>query len=136
MIEGERRLIRKLRKLGSKTAAKKVLRAAANAATTPLRREVKQRTPEDEGELKRSIARETSMKGWNVDSRVGAKRDTVDGKSRPRNLVSLLEFGHANAPAKPFLRPAYDAVKSEMRSKFAAKANEAFTREAEKLKGK
>ena len=160
-IKGEKELIAKLKKLGSKTAAKRVLRRAASAAITPLRRSVKSKVPVDTGHLKKAIKSKVSMRGFGVWAGVGVDADYAvrasDGTKltrdeqkarlgqrkskrekiiKPANYDHLVEFGTEDAPARPFLRPGYDAAKGQMRKTYQEKVADGLAREQQKLKGK
>ena len=135
-IEGEARLLKKLAALGSKTAAKRVLRRAASAAATPLKEAVKSRAPTETEALKKAIGKEVRSKGFNVDARVGARADYEHAGRRPAKYDHLVEFGTEDAPAQPFLRPGYDATEDQMRRVYREKVAEGLAAEQRKLKGK
>lgn len=127
VIDGEAALVKKLRRLGSKAAAKRVLRGAAAKATTPLARAVRAHAPVDTGTLKKSIGKKTSMTGYVADSRVGAKSD-----SAAVHYQHLVEFGREASPAKPFLRPAHDAKEAEMHRIYREEVDARLRKEAKK----
>ena len=134
-LAGDKKLLKKLRKLGPKIEAK-VLRQSLNAAATPVVKTARAEVSVDEGLLKKAIGKKTKVKkGTGFGStRVGARSNIVgtdeDGnRKEPWRYSHLVELGHINAdgthtPPRPFLRPAgentKDAQLAAMKDKLAS----------------
>ncbi|RJP21673.1 MAG: hypothetical protein C4529_07030 [Deltaproteobacteria bacterium] len=96
-----------------KKVVSKVVRRAVYAGATVIRDAARAKVPVDTGALKRSIvAKANTKKGGEISATVGvARKKFAKGKragKSPRRYAHLVEFGSANNPAQPFLRPAMD----------------------------
>jgi len=132
-VRGSKKVEKKLARLSSKTSIKRVLRRAASAATTPLRKAVVAEAPVDTGAYKKSIARAVTMKGFIVDGRVGPRKNFRVGDRVPGLYSHLLEFGTQDMPAAAPLRRGYDKAKAEMQRTYAEKMRQGLMDEARKL---
>lgn len=115
-LDGLQALAKRLEAIDKKVA-KKAIKAAINQATKILTKEVKARVPVDTGLLRRSIGRKvkTYRQSGLVIGIVGPRANIVgDDGDKPSKYGSLVEFGTSTSPARPFLRPAFDAAKDRM----------------------
>lgn len=115
-IHGSDRLDRKLREL-SEAVAKEALAKAVEKGTEIVREEIRRRAPVGEGGLKRSVTSHMSKRTrYEAQGKVG-----FTGEGAHAHLV---EFGTAPRvtddgayrgamPARPFIRPAWDAKKRQ-----------------------
>jgi len=121
-ISGTRRVMKAFRTL-SGGRQRKAIRTALAKAATPMVREVKRNAPVQTGALKRSIGRKTETRGQLIRLRLGPKADYVGpGNRRPVRYAHLVELGHGGpgpAPAKPFMRPALQAKREEVKQIFS-----------------
>lgn len=137
VINGVADVRRALRKLGSKTLAKKVARQAVSASATIVLKAVRRRTPQDEGVLRKAMRKKVYSKGWDHNAVVGADVDEMRDGDRPTNVDHLLEYGHVadgtRVPAQPFVRPAADESLPEARREYERRLKSNITCEARKL---
>lgn len=121
-LTGFKELADALRELGPRVA-RNSLRRAVSAGAAEIRNEARARAPVDTGEMRKDIMvkRERDTKGemsakYSVFVRSG-KKSRLAGKGRNVQKDSyywkFVEFGTSKMPAKPFLRPAYEAKKEE-----------------------
>lgn len=114
-IEGLDELQTALRKLPDATA-KNVVRRILRARAQPIADRAEQLAPEDQGDLKDSIA---------VSTRLSKRQKRMHRKVDPHDIevyvgpgplpqAHLQEFGTQNHQAKPFMRPAWDAEKNKV----------------------
>jgi HK97 gp10 family phage protein len=121
-LTGFDELAKKLKELGPKVA-KNGLRRATSAGAAIVRNDARTRAPVDTGEMKRDIMmkRERDVRGGDTTGTVytvyvrSGKKSRMAGKKRNVDRDSyywkFIEFGTAKMPAKPFLRPAFEANK-------------------------
>jgi HK97 gp10 family phage protein len=121
-LTGFDELAKKLKALGPKVA-KNGLRRATSAGAAIVRNDARARAPVDTGEMKRDIMmkREKDARGAETTGAVysvfvrSGKKSRMAGKKRNVDRDSyywkFVEFGTANSPAQPFLRPAFEANK-------------------------
>lgn len=110
-LEGEKQLARDLRELSSKIR-RRVLVDALVAAAEPVRQEAARLAPVDRGRLKGSMitvvegtpAQELTVKAPAVFVKMGPEEDAFYGYFH--------ELGTSKMPAKPFMRPALESMKS------------------------
>lgn len=109
-----------MRELGPRVA-KNTLRRAVSSGAAVIRNEAKSRAPVATGEMQRDIMvkRERDTKGqmsatYSVFVRSGRK-SRLSGKTRDVQKDSFywrfVEFGTSKMPARPFIRPAFEAKK-------------------------
>ncbi|UVI39247.1 HK97-gp10 family putative phage morphogenesis protein [Qipengyuania spongiae] len=108
-IEGFRELDAALAKLGKHTTEKALLRRIAKKALTPMLERAKALAPDDDGQLKDSIVMGSRL------TRAARAQDGKTPRAGIRTFVGtasrygfLQEYGRADAPAQPFMRPAWD----------------------------
>lgn len=131
-IDGLKELQEALNQLPLKIQGKP-LRSAVGAAAKVVMDEAKRRVPQDSGQLKKAIyrGRSRSMSGTGKETyvvavRKGKAKYANTRKNRRFNRVGktyqtrglayywrFLEFGTAKMPARPFLRPAFEATKEQ-----------------------
>lgn len=87
--------------------AKKVLRTAARKAMNPVRKEARDKAPEESGLLDKNFALLTRVKGSEVIAKVGIKGGAEENDTTPF-YFRFLELGTKTIPAKPFLLPALE----------------------------
>lgn len=118
---GDKKLIKKLKGLSTATQ-KKIVRPSVTKAVRVIAKDAKGRAPKDTGLLKKSIGqRVKTYRSGNISGivgpRSGFKRTVeIDGKAvikNPTKYSHLVEFGTSRKAARPFLRPALEAKKSE-----------------------
>ena len=103
--------------------AKAALRKALRAGGKHFVNAAKSRAPVKTGGLRDAIAMTVKMspKQQSGSVKIGPKRDKEKGNESPGVYGMYSEFGTKNMPARPWLRPAFDAT--------AASAQDAFTSE-------
>lgn len=99
-----------------------VIRSGAQAAAQVFYEETKERVPVDSGKLKASIYQAFSKDN----SGDGRAEYHVSWNRRKAPHGHLVEFGTSRAPAHPFLRPAYEAVKTQAADSAKQKMAEAL----------
>lgn len=111
-IEGLREIKDALRQLPDATA-KAVLRRVGKKRLKPVADRARSYAPEDEGDLKDSIAVSTKLSKSQKRKSRKANRDDVEvyAGAGPLPQAHLQEFGTKDAPPQPFMRPAWDAEK-------------------------
>lgn len=123
-IEGLDDLARALREM-PKDVRENALRAGMRAGSVTIQREAARRAPVDTGRMQRNVyvkrIRElvTSVsEGWFVGVRMGPKRkkDKTTGQmtkdySNDAFYWRFVEFGTRHVMARPFMRPAFEAMK-------------------------
>lgn len=107
VLEGEKKLRRKLQRLKGSTQ-RKIQRRAQSKASTPILRDAKKKCPTDTRALKKSLGRKTSThKSGAVVTLIGPRRghkDQATGRVPTR-------YAHLAERHTPYLRPAYDSNK-------------------------
>lgn len=139
VIKGHKELLRKLKKLGSESIAKRVLRKVTNAATTPLLRAVRENIPVRTGALKKSIAKKITGRRFRYNGIVGSdlSKKLLDGEPVARQLHLVEEgFEHVGgvvvAGQHPLQR-GFDSSHKACESVYAQRLAEEIEKEA--LKG-
>jgi HK97 gp10 family phage protein len=109
-IEGLREVKDALRQLPDSTA-KSVLRRVGKKRLKPVADRARGYAPEDEGELKESIAVSTRLSKRQKRRHRKPDRNDVEvyAGAGPHPQAHLQEFGTKDAPPQPFMRPAWDA---------------------------
>lgn len=115
---------------------KKALKKGIAKATRVLRSEARRRAVKKTGLLRKSLAqkvivvKKTDTVLGMVGPKRGLKQEVIrDGKhvlSDPVRYAHLVELGTSHSAARPFLRPALDAVKDQMVDLVAEAVNEAL----------
>lgn len=119
-LSGFKEMADAMRELGLRVA-KNALRRAVSSGAAEIRNEAKSRAPVATGEMRRDIQikRERDTKGemsakYSVFVRSGRK-SRMSGKARDVQKDSFywrfVEFGTSKMPARPFIRPAFEAKK-------------------------
>lgn len=119
-LQGFKELADALKELPQRIA-RNSLRAATSAGAALIRNDARARAPVDTGEMKKDIQikRDRHTEGdhvarYSVFVR-GGKKSRLSGKARNVDKDSFywkfVEFGTSKMPAKPFMRPAYEANK-------------------------
>ena len=127
---GDKELMRMFKNLGDKDA-KKMATEMSKMASAPVVQTAKANAPVESGLLRKSIGRVTRSykRGFHKVAVVGPRagfhgmvamkiKGVVVGKPKKRNplhYAHLVEYGHVGrdgawVAAKPFIRPAYDAI--------------------------
>lgn len=113
-VQGLRELEQKLHSLGPQLA-KNALRSSVNAAAQVVKKEAQTRVPVDTGRLKRALyvkhIREESnatQQTFYVSVRQGKR---YQQKDLDAFYWPFVELGTVYKPARPFLRPAFEAAK-------------------------
>lgn len=103
-----------------KATGKNVLRRVALARLEPMAEEARRRAPEEDSDLKDSIA--VSTKSSRYAKWKSRKQNTVEaymgpggeGSGHAPPQGSLQEFGTSRHAAQPFMRPAWDGGKADL----------------------
>lgn len=149
-VDGLKELNEALKQLPERVA-RNVLRGAANAGTSVIRKEVQQRAPVYTGEvsaghpppgtLKRSIrqAQQRQLSSlvqqtFHIGVRAATTRSKAGAKIVGAYYWRFVEFGTSKMSARPFLRPAFEAKKLAAVEAIRAYLAERIPREADKLK--
>lgn len=139
-LDGEKKLRRKLERLPAKVQTV-IERKGLRAASSPMVKEMKRRVPVDEKVLKRSIGRRFRTRRGVPMVIIGPRRNrrtvitTEDGATVvrwPTKYAHLIEFGTRHSPAQPFMRPAFEATKSQAIKLLADKIREEIESQARK----
>lgn len=134
-VRGARQLDRAMAELGSRTASRKIGRAAVRAGSRPVIVAARanlaghRRT----GALRKSLGLKIAVYSGKVLSIIGARSKPGSDGRNPARRAHLIEFGtsahevngrqHPGHPAFPFLRPAFD---SQLRASLAAMRTKAW----------
>ncbi|WP_334037914.1 HK97-gp10 family putative phage morphogenesis protein [Burkholderia gladioli] len=97
----------------SKSQSRGVLRRATMAGAKVIAAEAKNRAPKRTGKLRRNIkASALKQKDAPGVATAGVRVNTKGKGDSPNNAFywRFVELGWRNAPAQPFIRPAYDAT--------------------------
>lgn len=143
-IEGIEEMTRKLEAVGTRVALRGP-NAAVRAGGSFLIKEMRRRAPKETGSLKKALGQriKTYRRSKTVAAIVGprSKRyDTSKGRRNPANYAHLVELGtrphsigrgtHPGRPARPFMRPAWDAAAPGARQAVIDKMQQIFEKEA------
>jgi HK97 gp10 family phage protein len=152
-LRGDRALIKALDKLPA-AMVRRVVRPGARKAIVPVNKDAKNRAKRVKrtGQLWRSIGikqKSYTRRGviWTaVGARSGYRINTHEfGWVDPRKYSHLVEFGFMHRRGKvsarfvrpqPFLRPAFDGKRSQMKSILTAEVRKGIPREVEKARRK
>ena len=136
-VFGDKKLKRAFKRLGQKVE-QKVLKGAAGLAMNPILSAARRLVPVRSGQLKRSLGkRARTYKGIHIvfiGPRSGFKTLYKDRRVNPTQYAHLVEFGTVNSPARPFLRPAYDANRMAVLSRLRKEVGKRIEREVKKLR--
>lgn len=121
-IDGLKELEIRLKRLPQKVAGK-ALYSALMAGAEAIRKEAVSRAPEDTGKLKRNIVKRREKTRPELSASVVVGVRAKGKKTDPQNAYywRYFEFGTSKRPARPFLRPAFEAQKEEAVARIAAK---------------
>lgn len=122
-ITGLDKLQRKLRELPLRVQ-NAVLRKGLRAAANVVRDEARRRAPVRTGNLRRNIATSVSVRRGQGSATVGPKPKAYYGM--------FVELGTSKMAARPFLRPALDSKKDEVRQIFVARVEEEIEKARER----
>lgn len=135
---GDAALIAKFQSLPAKLQKKHGRRAIAKAARR-LVKAAKEKCPKRSGQLKKSLGFKPRTYKTGVFAIVGPRsgfRTEINGKPHdPKKIAHLVELGHGGphaAPAKPFLRPAFDQTVGSNVALIAAELRAGLAEEAAK----
>lgn len=151
-VAGLKELQKALKELPDRIA-KNVLRGAVNAGATVIRKEVQTRAPvytgpvsqghPPPGTLKRAVYQKQIKELSNLFKQTAfvgvrkGKQYRKQGKngnlSQDAYYARFVEFGTANMPAKPFIRPAFEAKKEGATSAIKAYLEKRIPEEVAKL---
>lgn len=135
-VEGFRELEASLSEL-PKATGKAVLRRVLKAAGEPIQSAAQANAPVLTGQLEISIVTGTKLTRRQARMAKLANKSTVEMHVGTKNQAAVpQEFGTVNAPAQPFLRPAWDANKEgtldTIKSNLGAEIEKAAARLAKK----
>ena len=143
-VEGDKKLIKQLKRLGSVKVAKRVLRKAVNAASQEVVKAVRRNAPVDTGTYKIAATKKVVGSDFNYTGIIGAdakaKGPVVDGATRiPANYDHLIEYGYqladgTNVPAQAPLRKGFEQAAPAAQRRLNEKLKEGIEREAAKGK--
>ena len=142
-IQGIEEMTKNLEKIGTRVALRGP-NAAVRAGGSVLIKEMRRRAPRETGSLKKALGQKikTYRQSKSVVSIVGprSKRyETAQGRRNPSNYAHLVELGtksrraHPGTPARPFMRPAWDAAAPGARQAVIEKMQAIFEKEAGNL---
>ena len=138
-LTGFTELAAALRELPQRVA-KNALRSAVNAGATEIRKQVRLNAPVDTGLLKKNIfqkqIREASgptKQTFAVGVRQGNARNKDGSKKELPYYWRFIEFGTSKLPAKPFVRPAFEAKKEDAVEAIKNKLDERIQKYAREL---
>ncbi|HWL29954.1 MAG TPA: HK97-gp10 family putative phage morphogenesis protein [Burkholderiaceae bacterium] len=131
-MTGLRELGAALKELDSRVQ-KRIARSATAAGARVIANEAKSRVPVDKGTVKKNI-RTANLKP----TQPGLQETAVGVRVKGKTEVSafhwrFLEFGTAKMPAKPFLRPAFEAKKEEAANRIKEQLAKRLDAEAAKI---
>jgi len=138
-IKGARELHDAILRLGDAKAIKRALKKTIRAGASVLRREIRKRAPKKTGTLRKSIkvkpwSRTRNTLGFSVgpDMRVAPHAPLVEYGTGPRKQKSTGR-STGQMPARPFMRPAYEAIKDEVVKAILDRGWKAVEEETRKL---
>ncbi|MBK5206122.1 MAG: HK97 gp10 family phage protein [Polaromonas sp.] len=138
-LTGFAELAKALRELPDRVA-RNGLRAAVNAGATVVKNQARKNAPVDTGLLKKNIfqkqIREASsqyQQTFAVGVRQGHARNKDGSKKELPYYWRFMEFGTSKMPARPFLRPAFEAKKEEAVKRIKEKLDERIQKYARDL---
>lgn len=127
-LKGHEKLLRKFNTLSAKMQ-RDVVRKSVNAGATQLVKAVRAKAPKDTGELRDSIGsqKKANFAGGRYTATVGPRTSikwshpvSVKGRPGKKRLLPVsviakwIEYGFRGIPAKPFMRPAFDANRKKI----------------------
>ncbi len=130
-ITGDKKLDRKLKKLGSPKLIKKVIKKGLRNGSKPIQKEAKRNAPVGKtGQLKKNVklrAQKRSRKSIGVNVQVGEGDFKGD-----QFYAAFIEYGTSKMPARPFMRPAWDKNKDKTKQSILDEIKLAILNEAKK----
>lgn len=146
-VEGLREVKKALRTLLPDNTAKSVMRKILKGRAQPIAAAARARVPKDTHELADAIGVGTRL--TRRQKRLHRKVDRHDvevfvGVGRPKDGSSdqavpyghIVEFGGNNQPARPFMRPAWDAAKGSILNNIGRDMMDEIKKRAAKLRNK
>jgi HK97 gp10 family phage protein len=131
-IEGLRELGLALKELDSRVQ-KRIARSATAAGARVIASEARARVPVNTGNVKKNI-RTANLKPIQPGLQESAVGVRVKGKTKESAFYwTFLEFGTAKMPAKPFIRPAFEAKKQEAAERMKEQLQKRIDAEAAKI---
>jgi HK97 gp10 family phage protein len=131
-VEGLRELNKTLQSLPNKVHAR-VLKGAVRRALLPIQRAAKQSAPRKSGDLKKAIGT-LVHKRYSDKHHAEASVSVRRGKKFPAGRYGhMVEKGTSKMPAKPFMRPAFDANKQAALDRFKKSVAELIEKELDRL---
>ncbi len=133
-----------LRDLVKPLTARNVVVKGLRVALEPMRDEMIQLAPEDQGDLKRGIGitrklsrrqRRMAKRGVRSDVEVYLGPDVSYAQNASSKAV-VQEFGSVDQPPQPYIRPAWERHKREVAPRFAEAVKPEITRAAQRLERK
>lgn len=119
--------------------AKNILAGAIRAGAAVIRDEARSKAPKDTGEMARDILIKKARGGNGLTFHVyvrSGKKSRLAGRKRNVSRDSFywrfVEFGTSKMGAKPFMRPAFDAKKTEAVERIKAYLSARIDKEASK----
>lgn len=139
-LKGGKQLDRLFEELPKRTA-KRGMRQAANAGTTPILKAARAKVPVESGLLKQSLKKKIKNYALSCVGIVGADRalegEYLGRKRVPAKYIALVDQGHGGkhpAPPHPFLEAAIDESGSAAQQAATDKLAAFIEKEAEKLR--
>lgn len=133
-LEGLNDIAKKLKALPVKLQ-RKVLTKSLRAGSRLIVSDAKRRVPKDTGKLKRNIATRVRRKGSKGERALQVYVRRRGKKEDPKNAFywTFLEFGTRYISPRPFLRPAFEANKTEAVRRISAAMGPLLKTEVDKL---
>ena len=138
-LTGFKELAAALRELPERVA-KNALRSAVNAGASEIRKQAKANAPKDTGLLEKNIYQkqireqsDATKQVFFVGVRGAKKKKKGEKKVEVPFYWRFIEFGTSKMPAKPFLRPAFDAKKEVAIERIGEKLDERIQKYAKEL---
>ena len=142
-LTGDKEIRKALKELPDRSRVRVLVKANGVIMRKALRI-AKRLVPVDQGLLKKSLGVKTYKDGKKgaVSTTVGARKGfrevvEVDGKRRvrdPQKYAHLVEFGTQRTAARPFLRPALQAIEGDIDGEYAALVFAGIEAEWDKIK--
>lgn len=117
VLIGDKKLIRKLKRVEKPATRAKIGRKATRAAAKILHQAAKPKAPKDTGALRRSLRVRAPKKRTRNNTTTEVRTGVGKQRLEPTNLAQLVERGTKYTRAQPFLDPTFEAVKGRMRQK-------------------
>ena len=150
-VENAAAIQQALAELGDQKAMRAAVKDALRNAAEPMAALARELAPYDQGDLKRSIKIGPRKRGRGEDPDTFGVKIGIDANEQPAKEVArksgkgtyrdpgvagvgpITEFGRPGVPAKPFMRPAFDAEGEKTIQRFGQTAGPAIEKQAARL---